>query len=140
MPFGIPRTLSPILLAPMLSWNIPSQHSSHFSHFNHSSVGYYTHPIFLLLWCKWSVGSAVAEMHLCVCLSTSREHRRYFYVNDRTNASQWDFPIVEDEEEGNNTANTNSQQDGAVLTNSTSALAGTDQIGAHSSHLVWLSC
>ncbi|KAG7467972.1 hypothetical protein MATL_G00137820 [Megalops atlanticus] len=28
-----------------------------------------------------------------------REHRRYFYVNDRTSASQWDFPAVEDEEE-----------------------------------------
>ncbi|XP_075894314.1 formin-binding protein 4 isoform X2 [Nelusetta ayraudi] len=25
-----------------------------------------------------------------------REHRRYFYVNDRTNASQWDFPTEED--------------------------------------------
>ncbi|KAM7414227.1 hypothetical protein PAMA_019175 [Pampus argenteus] len=27
-----------------------------------------------------------------------REHRRYFYVNDRTNASQWDFPTEDDEE------------------------------------------
>ncbi|XP_035273649.1 formin-binding protein 4 isoform X3 [Anguilla anguilla] len=26
-----------------------------------------------------------------------REHRRYFYVNDRTNASQWDFPAQEEE-------------------------------------------
>lgn len=25
-----------------------------------------------------------------------REHRRYFYVNDRTSASQWDFPTKED--------------------------------------------
>lgn len=25
-----------------------------------------------------------------------REHRRYFYVNDRTSASQWDFPTEED--------------------------------------------
>ncbi|KAL0968096.1 hypothetical protein UPYG_G00262360 [Umbra pygmaea] len=33
-----------------------------------------------------------------------REHRRYFYTNDRTSASQWDFPAKEeedlDEEEG----------------------------------------
>ncbi|CAK6960093.1 formin-binding protein 4 [Scomber scombrus] len=28
-----------------------------------------------------------------------REHRRYFYVNDRTSASQWDFPTEEDKEE-----------------------------------------
>ncbi|XP_066523259.1 formin-binding protein 4 [Hoplias malabaricus] len=31
-----------------------------------------------------------------------RDHRRYFYVNDRTNASQWEFPVVgggEEEEE-----------------------------------------
>ncbi|KAM4618871.1 formin-binding protein 4 [Polymixia lowei] len=28
-----------------------------------------------------------------------REHRRYFYVNDRTSASQWDFPAEEDKEE-----------------------------------------
>ncbi|CDQ72709.1 unnamed protein product [Oncorhynchus mykiss] len=28
-----------------------------------------------------------------------REHRRYFYTNDRTNASQWDFPAEEEEEE-----------------------------------------
>ncbi|XP_035521161.1 formin-binding protein 4 isoform X2 [Morone saxatilis] len=27
-----------------------------------------------------------------------REHRRYFYVNDRTSASQWDFPTEEDED------------------------------------------
>lgn len=65
-------------------------------------------------------------MRLCVCLSTSREHRRYFYVNDRTSASQWDFPVGEDEEEGSKTASTNNQQDGTALTNSTSTLAGTD--------------
>lgn len=28
-----------------------------------------------------------------------REHRRYFYVNDRTSASQWDFPTEEDKNE-----------------------------------------
>ncbi|KAI4874960.1 hypothetical protein NFI96_032974 [Prochilodus magdalenae] len=29
-----------------------------------------------------------------------RDHRRYFYVNDRTNASQWEFPVVVEEEDG----------------------------------------
>lgn len=29
----------------------------------------------------------------------SREHRRYFYVKDRTGASQWDFPTEDDKEE-----------------------------------------
>lgn len=28
-----------------------------------------------------------------------REHRRYFYVNDRTSASQWDFPTEEEKDE-----------------------------------------
>lgn len=28
-----------------------------------------------------------------------REHRRYFYVNDRSGASQWDFPTEEDKSE-----------------------------------------
>ncbi|XP_026874173.1 formin-binding protein 4 isoform X1 [Electrophorus electricus] len=28
-----------------------------------------------------------------------RDHRRYFYVNDRTSASQWEFPVVGEEEE-----------------------------------------
>ncbi|XP_041794787.1 formin-binding protein 4 isoform X2 [Chelmon rostratus] len=28
-----------------------------------------------------------------------REHRRYFYVNDRTSASQWDFPTEESRDE-----------------------------------------
>lgn len=36
---------------------------------------------------------------LCVCFSTSRDHRRYFYVNDQTSASQWEFPSVKEEEE-----------------------------------------
>ncbi|XP_061102410.1 formin-binding protein 4 isoform X2 [Conger conger] len=31
------------------------------------------------------------------CCRWDREHRRYFYVNDRTNASQWDFPAQEEE-------------------------------------------
>ncbi|CDQ65470.1 unnamed protein product [Oncorhynchus mykiss] len=32
-----------------------------------------------------------------------REQRRYFYTNDRTSASQWDFPAEEDVEEVENT-------------------------------------
>ncbi|XP_060742180.1 formin-binding protein 4 isoform X2 [Tachysurus vachellii] len=28
-----------------------------------------------------------------------RDHRRYFYVNDRTSASQWEFPAVKEEDE-----------------------------------------
>ncbi|XP_062402692.1 formin-binding protein 4 isoform X1 [Sardina pilchardus] len=50
-----------------------------------------------------------------------REQRRYFYVNERTNASQWDFPVVEEEDEGNKPANSSNQPDGAALSNSTSA-------------------
>lgn len=46
-----------------------------------------------------SVEGKVAKTLLCVCFSTSREHRRYFYVNERTNASQWEFPVVEEEDE-----------------------------------------
>lgn len=46
-----------------------------------------------------SVEGTVAKTLLCVCFSTSREHRRYFYVNERTNASQWEFPGVEENEE-----------------------------------------
>lgn len=37
--------------------------------------------------------SSISVVPLC------REHRRYFYVNDRTSASQWDFPTEEDKEE-----------------------------------------
>ncbi|XP_026705945.1 formin-binding protein 4, partial [Athene cunicularia] len=32
-----------------------------------------------------------------------REHRRYFYVNERSGESQWEFPDGEDEEEGQRT-------------------------------------
>ncbi|XP_068578872.1 formin-binding protein 4-like isoform X1 [Cebidichthys violaceus] len=51
-----------------------------------------------------------------------REHRRYFYVNDRTSASQWDFPKEEDKEEdpkGSQGTQTSSQGD-----TKTSAIAG----------------
>ncbi|XP_061856571.1 LOW QUALITY PROTEIN: formin-binding protein 4 [Colius striatus] len=33
-----------------------------------------------------------------------REHRRYFYVNDRSGESQWEFPDGEDEDEGQRNA------------------------------------
>ncbi|NXD29436.1 FNBP4 protein, partial [Spelaeornis formosus] len=33
-----------------------------------------------------------------------REHRRYFYVNDRSGESQWEFPDGEDEDEGQQSA------------------------------------
>ncbi|KAM9372949.1 formin-binding protein 4 [Phaethornis superciliosus] len=33
-----------------------------------------------------------------------REHRRYFYVNERSGESQWEFPDGEDEEEGERNA------------------------------------
>jgi len=46
-----------------------------------------------------SVEGKFIKTHLCVCFSTFREHRRYFYVNERTNASQWEFPVVKEEEE-----------------------------------------
>lgn len=32
-------------------------------------------------------------------LSRRREHRRYFYLNEQTGQSQWEFPDVEEEEE-----------------------------------------
>ncbi|XP_037111029.1 formin-binding protein 4 isoform X1 [Syngnathus acus] len=44
-----------------------------------------------------------------------REHRRYFYVNDLTHASQWEFPTEEakgDALKGNQTSPTTSQGDG----------------------------
>ncbi|XP_072241577.1 formin-binding protein 4 isoform X2 [Leuresthes tenuis] len=54
-----------------------------------------------------------------------REHRRYFYVRDRTGASQWEFPTEEDKEEdlkGNQGSQTQtpSQGDNKI----TSGLAG----------------
>ncbi|NWS64533.1 FNBP4 protein, partial [Chunga burmeisteri] len=39
-----------------------------------------------------------------------REHRRYFYVNERSGESQWEFPDGEDEEEGQR--NTDRKVDG----------------------------
>ncbi|XP_034391084.1 formin-binding protein 4 isoform X2 [Cyclopterus lumpus] len=53
-----------------------------------------------------------------------REHRRYFYVNDRTSASQWDFPKEDDKEEDlKSTQGTQAQTsgDGDVKTLSASA-------------------
>ncbi|XP_070686590.1 formin-binding protein 4 isoform X2 [Pempheris klunzingeri] len=54
-----------------------------------------------------------------------REHRRYFYVNDRTNASQWEFPTEEGKSEdlkGRDGAQT--QTSSQVDTKSSSASAG----------------
>ncbi|XP_054475577.1 formin-binding protein 4 isoform X1 [Anoplopoma fimbria] len=58
-----------------------------------------------------------------------REHRRYFYVNDRTSASQWDFPKEEDKEEdpkgGQGTqTQTSSQGDAKTLSASAGGLTG----------------
>ncbi|XP_041651947.1 formin-binding protein 4 isoform X2 [Cheilinus undulatus] len=41
-----------------------------------------------------------------------REHRRYFYVNDRTNASQWDFPTEEEKEDDLKGAQTQTSSQG----------------------------
>uniref|UniRef100_G3PJV4 WW domain-containing protein n=1 Tax=Gasterosteus aculeatus aculeatus TaxID=481459 RepID=G3PJV4_GASAC len=46
-----------------------------------------------------------------------REHRRYFYVNDRTSASQWDFPNEDKEEDLQGTeTQTSSQENTKTLT------------------------
>ncbi|XP_041853410.1 formin-binding protein 4 [Melanotaenia boesemani] len=53
-----------------------------------------------------------------------REHRRYFYVRDRTGASQWEFPTEEDKEEdlkGNQGTETKPQSQGDTKTTSGSA-------------------
>ncbi|KAF3854572.1 hypothetical protein F7725_022627 [Dissostichus mawsoni] len=50
-----------------------------------------------------------------------REHRRYFYVNDRTNASQWDFPKEEDKEEDLKDTQTQTSSQGDSKTSSASA-------------------
>ncbi|KAK5902559.1 hypothetical protein CesoFtcFv8_007802 [Champsocephalus esox] len=50
-----------------------------------------------------------------------REHRRYFYVNDRTNASQWDFPKKEDKEEDLKDTQTQTSSQGDSNTSSASA-------------------
>lgn len=44
-------------------------------------------------------------------------------MNDRTSASQWDFPIVEDQEEGGKASDASDQPEGAPLTNSTTVAA-----------------
>ncbi|XP_074490230.1 formin-binding protein 4 [Sebastes fasciatus] len=53
-----------------------------------------------------------------------REHRRYFYVNDRTSASQWDFPKEDDKEEdpkGSQGTQTQTSSQGDTKTLSASA-------------------
>ncbi|KAM9377887.1 formin-binding protein 4 [Pholidichthys leucotaenia] len=52
-----------------------------------------------------------------------REHRRYFYVKDRTGESQWDFPTEDDEEEPKDTqTQTVSQEDTKTSTASPSGV------------------
>lgn len=55
-----------------------------------------------------------------------REHRRYFYVNDRTGASQWDFPAEEDKEDLKDTHTTQMQTTGQgdIKTSSTDGVTG----------------
>ncbi|XP_070827585.1 formin-binding protein 4 isoform X2 [Chaetodon trifascialis] len=56
-----------------------------------------------------------------------REHRRYFYVNDRTSASQWDFPTEEDKDEdlkGSQDILTQTSNQGDNKTSSASAATG----------------
>ena len=43
--------------------------------------------------------SAIEILSSISVVPLSREHRRYFYVNDHTSTSQWDFPNKETEEE-----------------------------------------
>ncbi|XP_069018024.1 formin-binding protein 4 [Embiotoca jacksoni] len=53
-----------------------------------------------------------------------REHRRYFYVKDRTGTSQWDFPTEEDKEEdlkGSQGAQTQTSSQGDTKGSSVSA-------------------
>ncbi|XP_075944852.1 formin-binding protein 4 isoform X1 [Anarhichas minor] len=55
-----------------------------------------------------------------------REHRRYFYVNDRTSASQWDFPKEDTKEEdpkGCQGTQTSSQGDTKALSESAGSIA-----------------
>ncbi|XP_047247472.1 formin-binding protein 4 [Girardinichthys multiradiatus] len=51
-----------------------------------------------------------------------REHRRYFYVRDRTGASQWEFPTEEDKEE--DLVDTSSTQNRSQEETKTSGSAG----------------
>ncbi|XP_076027087.1 formin-binding protein 4 isoform X2 [Genypterus blacodes] len=50
-----------------------------------------------------------------------REHRRYFYVNDRTGASQWDFPAEEEKEDPKGAQATQTQTSGQGDTKTVSA-------------------
>ncbi|XP_034541676.1 formin-binding protein 4 [Notolabrus celidotus] len=50
-----------------------------------------------------------------------REHRRYFYVNDRTSTSQWDFPSEDDKDDDLKGAQTQTSGQGETKTSSTSA-------------------
>ncbi|XP_056137617.1 formin-binding protein 4 isoform X2 [Lampris incognitus] len=59
-----------------------------------------------------------------------REHRRYFYVNDQTSASQWDFPVEKGEEvKGHQATQTqmSSQVDAKTSTMSNTGITETPQ-------------
>ncbi|KAF7663627.1 hypothetical protein LDENG_00205760 [Lucifuga dentata] len=62
-----------------------------------------------------------------------REHRRYFYVNDRTGTSQWDFPAEEDKEalKGTEASHTRTSSQGDAKTSSASA----DGVAGSSAHV-----
>ncbi|KAM7003273.1 LOW QUALITY PROTEIN: formin-binding protein 4 [Tautogolabrus adspersus] len=49
-----------------------------------------------------------------------REHRRYFYVNNRTNASKWDFPTEEEKDDDLKGAQTQTSSQGETKTSSAS--------------------
>ncbi|XP_061628423.1 formin-binding protein 4 isoform X1 [Phyllopteryx taeniolatus] len=56
-----------------------------------------------------------------------REHRRYFYVNDLTNASQWEFPTEEakgGDQKGNQASPTSSQGDAKTSSASNGGTSG----------------
>lgn len=45
------------------------------------------------------LGQSLRHLSFISVVPLFREHRRYFYVNDRTSASQWDFPTEDDKSE-----------------------------------------
>ncbi|CAJ1057341.1 formin-binding protein 4 [Xyrichtys novacula] len=57
-----------------------------------------------------------------------REHRRYFYVNDRTNASQWDYPAEEDKSDDPKGVQTSNQGEAKT---SSAAADGTTGTSSH---------
>ncbi|KAK2918074.1 formin-binding protein 4 isoform X1 [Channa argus] len=58
-----------------------------------------------------------------------REHRRYFYVKDRTGDSQWDFPTEEDKEEDPKNSPCSQAQTSSQEDNKTSSASGETEAG-----------